>query len=397
MLVPKAGGDTLAPFPANQLEFVPKITDFGLAKLEKDAYETCSTGLVGTPVYMAPEQAEPSLGEVSRQTDVYALGVILYEMMVGQPPFSGTSDVETLRRVALDEPAPPRRLRRRLPRDLEAICLKCLEKTPAARYATAAALADDLTRFLTKQPTQARPLGPMHRSLKWVRRRPAVAALLAIIVLTGMAELANYWWQAATLREALAVNRWIRRQAEDERRAARDQARRVRSFHYVADMTSALDAWRMARVSQAVELLAAIARNPAKKIGAASSGITSGGCATTVKLRFGDMRTRSIRFRFPATVNDWRPPVPTGRLACGTWSRDNRSPPSAGIRATSTWPSSRPTGGSGHRRRRSHSPALERLSSSLAFYPERGTRERCTPWCFRPTGRLWPAGVRTGQ
>jgi eukaryotic-like serine/threonine-protein kinase len=256
MLVPKAGSDALAPFPDNRLEFVPKITDFGLAKLEKDAYETRSTALVGTPVYMSPEQAEPGLGEVSRQTDVYALGVILYEMLVGRPPFAGTSDIETLRRVALDEPERPRRLRRGLPRDLEAICLKCLEKTPAARYATAADLADDLTRFLTKQPTLARPLGPMHRSLKWIRRRPAVAAVLGIVVLTGLSAWANSWWQAASLREALAINTRFRLQAEDERRTAQDQARRVQGYHYVADMTSALDAWRMARVSQAVELLA---------------------------------------------------------------------------------------------------------------------------------------------
>lgn len=256
MLVPKAGNDALAPFPDNQLEFVPKITDFGLAKLEKDGCDTRSTALVGTPVYMAPEQVESRLGEVGRQTDVYALGVILYETLVGRAPFAGTSDIETLRRVALDEPVPPRRLRRGLSRDLEAICLKCLEKSPAARYPTAAALAEDLGRFLTKQPTQARPLGPMHRSLKWIRRRPAVAALLGIVVLGGLAHWANSIWQAASLREALALNTRIRLQAEDERRTAEQQARRVRGYHYATDMTSALDAWRMARVPQAVELLA---------------------------------------------------------------------------------------------------------------------------------------------
>ncbi len=220
MLVPKAGGDTLAPSRPINSNSSPRspISDWRNWKRTPTTRQRgrCRhAGLHGTRAGRAKSRrSQPADRRVCAGRDLVRND--------GRPAslcrHKRRRDAAAL---ALDEPTPPRRLRRGLPRDLEAICLKCLEKTPAARYATAAVLADDLTRFLTKQPTRARPLGPMHRSLKWVRRRPAVAALLAIIVLTGVAELANYWWQAATLREALAVNRWIRRQAEDERRAAR--------------------------------------------------------------------------------------------------------------------------------------------------------------------------------
>jgi eukaryotic-like serine/threonine-protein kinase len=257
MLVPKRGGDSLPPSGENDgLEFVPKITDFGLAKLlESGPDETQSGAILGTPAYMAPEQAEGRLGEVGRQSDVHALGVILYEMLTGRPPFSGATDAETLKRVALDEPTPPRRLRASIPRDLEAICLKCLEKLPRGRYPTALALADDLARFLAARPTQARPLGPFRRSLRWGRRRPAVTALLGIIVLTGLAGVASRWWEAANLQQALALNARIRIQAQDQQRSALDNARRARQYHYAQDMASALAAWRTAHLAEALELL----------------------------------------------------------------------------------------------------------------------------------------------
>ena len=256
ILVPKAGSDAKAAVPDNQLEFVPKITDFGLAKLlERDPHETCSTGLLGTPAYMAPEQAEPRLGDVGRHTDVYALGVILYEMLAGRAPFTSTSDFETLKRVALDEPVPPRRLRRRLQRDLEAICLKCLEKQPSARYQTATALADDLERFLAGRTTKARPLGPLGRSLKAARRHRAVTALLATLVVLAVAGLAGHWSQAAHMRDVLGVN------ATMYNALVRDQA----SWIYARDVSSATAAWTTGQLADADDLLARHRRKTGEK------------------------------------------------------------------------------------------------------------------------------------
>ena len=149
--------------PANVLltkDGQPKITDFGLAKrLESDASQTQSGTLMGTPNYMAPEQARGEVREVGPLADVYALGVILYEMLTGRTPFLGASILDTLEQVRNQEPVPPSRLQPKVPRDLETICLKCLQKEPAKRYATAAALADDLRRFLAGEPILARPVG----------------------------------------------------------------------------------------------------------------------------------------------------------------------------------------------------------------------------------------------
>ncbi len=170
--------------PANVLvtdDGTLKITDFGLAKLldrdEGDAL-TRTGEVMGTPSYMAPEQAT-GLGDVGRACDVYALGAILYELLAGRPPFVGPDALAVVRQVARDEPVSPRRLQPTVPRDLETICLKCLEKSPERRYASAAALADDLERHLAGEPIQARPVGPAERTWKWCRRRPTAAALIA--------------------------------------------------------------------------------------------------------------------------------------------------------------------------------------------------------------------------
>jgi WD40 repeat protein len=187
---------------------VPKITDFGLAKqLDADLGQTRSGALLGTPPYMAPEQAEGKTRQIGPTTDVYALGAILYELLTGRPPFRGATALETLDQVRSAEPVSPGRLVPKLPRDLETICLKCLQKEPHKRYPSAEALAEDLQRFLAGQPIRARPIRVWERGLKWARRRPAIAGLLALVVFVaglGFGLVTWQWLRAAAAREALA-------------------------------------------------------------------------------------------------------------------------------------------------------------------------------------------------
>jgi WD40 repeat protein len=163
----------------------PKIADFSLAK-ELDADGTnCQTRtgeILGTPSYMAPEQASGKVKEVGPAADIYALGAILYELLTGRPPFTGESTLDTLEQVRRDEPVPPRRLQPRIPRDLETICLKCLAKSPGRRYADAQELAGDLHRFLDGKPIRARPVGRVEKLWRWCRRNPAVAGLTTAVV-----------------------------------------------------------------------------------------------------------------------------------------------------------------------------------------------------------------------
>ena len=180
--------------PANVLltsEGTPKIVDFGLAKkLDELSGQTHSGAIMGTPSYMAPEQADGRTKEIGPAADVYALGAILYEMLTGRPPFRAEKPMDTIRMVIEEEPVPPVRLNPAVPRDLETICLKCLQKDSAKRYATAQDLAQDLRRFLDGESISARPVTPTERALKWVRRRPALAAvyglLLIVTVLGGL-------------------------------------------------------------------------------------------------------------------------------------------------------------------------------------------------------------------
>jgi WD40 repeat protein/HEAT repeat protein len=167
----------------------PCVTDFGLAKpVRGDRGLTGSGAVVGTPGYMAPEQARADK-TLSIAVDVYALGAILYELLTGRPPFQADNPLDTLRQVLADEPQRPRALRSNLDRDLETICLKCLEKDPLRRYGSAEALAEDLERWLKSEPILARPSTAWERTVKWVRRRPAVAALLGVSVTAAAALL----------------------------------------------------------------------------------------------------------------------------------------------------------------------------------------------------------------
>ena len=160
----------------------PHITDFGLAKrVEADAEMTVSGAILGTPAYMAPEQALGKRGAITMATDVYGLGAVLYTLLTGRAPFVGDSVVDTLTHVKEQPPEPPRKLNVKVPRDLEIICLKCLEKEPGRRYPSALKLAEDLQRYYRNEPIEARPAGPVERLRKWTRRDPVAAGFLTVV------------------------------------------------------------------------------------------------------------------------------------------------------------------------------------------------------------------------
>jgi serine/threonine-protein kinase len=160
----------LAGLPAKPQAATPKIADFGLARCLDEAGQTRTGDVLGTPSYMAPEQAEGRPRDVGPHTDVYALGAILYELLTGRPPFRGTSLLETLEQVRAQEPVPPRLLQPKVPRDLEVVCLKCLEKEPARRYSSAAELADDLEHFLQGEAIRARGSGVVEQLARLLMR-----------------------------------------------------------------------------------------------------------------------------------------------------------------------------------------------------------------------------------
>ena len=222
-----AASSPSAPNPDSRL-LTPKVTDFGLARrADSQAGVTATGAILGSPSYMAPEQARAKSGEIGPRTDVYGLGAVLYECLTGRPPLRAATPMETLMQVLTQEPPAPRLLQPTLPRDLETICLKCLQKDPAKRYAGAAELADDLRRFLDGRPITARPVPWWERAWKAARRHPAVAASLVVVVLAVGAVFAVVGWKNAELRVALDAARRAEQDAMEQRDAAREAAARA--------------------------------------------------------------------------------------------------------------------------------------------------------------------------
>lgn len=245
-----------ASVPLADLAFSPKLTDFGLAKLtDCDVGETATGFLLGTPRYMAPELAAGRREQLGPACDTYSLGVVLYELLTGRAPIEGNGHVDTLRRVVTDEPIRPRRLRRELSRDLEAICLTCLEKDPRRRYASARDLADDLRRYLERLPTRARPIRPYERLARWARRRPALAALGAVTIVATLLLLGGLIVHGRRLD---AINGQLEEAVQEARTARSDAVAsegRTADLLYVSDMRLAGRAWKDGDMRSLADLL----------------------------------------------------------------------------------------------------------------------------------------------
>jgi hypothetical protein len=267
--------------PANVLlaaDGTPKLTDFGLAKRLDEAGQTASGAVLGTPSYMAPEQAGGQGNAVGPAADVYALGAILYECLTGRPPFQAATVLETLEQVRTQEPVAPTRLQPKTPRDLETVCLRCLEKKPGRRYATAEELAEDLRQFRGGEPVRARPVTALERGWKWARRKPALAAaygLLAAALVLGLGGGGAAWlWQRAgaartraeaaepdanQARDDLALalkGEQAAKQGEQEARRGEHEARRLLAESTYTDRVYlAQQEWKAGQVGRARDLL----------------------------------------------------------------------------------------------------------------------------------------------
>jgi eukaryotic-like serine/threonine-protein kinase len=257
----------------------PKITDFGLAKsLGTDSGLTATDSIMGSPTYMAPEQAAGQTKHLGPLADVYALGATLYELLTGRPPFRGASVMETLEQVKTLEPVPPSRLVPGLPRDIETIALKCLQKEPGKRYDSAASLAADLRRFLDGDPIVARPVPFWERGWRWCRRHPAPAALTAAVVLVASLGLTGILWQ---WEEAVKARDLARRRAVAEASARRETEKTLVDMY----TTSGISAGDQGEHARAVLWFANAARraevDPDRRLANAIRARTWGGRALT--------------------------------------------------------------------------------------------------------------------
>src|SRR5262249_8629700 len=225
--------------PANILltsDGIPKIADFGLAKcLDTETGLTRTEWIVGSPSYMAPEQAGEGGRSIGPRADLYSLGAILYELITGRPPFHAATVLETVEQVRSVSPAAPARLRPGLPRDLATICLKCLEKDPARRYESAAELAEDLRRFQAGEAIRARPAGAHERLLRWCRREPAVCSM-ALALLLGLVGVATQWRRAElhlndALHQRSRAESYLRDARQHQRRAEENERKQVEANH----------------------------------------------------------------------------------------------------------------------------------------------------------------------
>jgi WD40 repeat protein len=226
----------------------PKISDFGLAKLIEDSpHLTRTSDILGTPSYMAPEQAGGAVRELGPPADIYALGAILYECLTGRPPFVGQGMLDTLELVRTQEPVPPRELNPAVPRDLQSICLKCLHKQPVRRYPSAEALANDLHRFQIGEPIQARPIGWAERLGKAARRRPLLAFLFVLTILASVTLIAG----------TIAISQMLRAERDAAVRQAAEREQRLgemRALFYTAELLR-VDALRQSDPAAALRRL----------------------------------------------------------------------------------------------------------------------------------------------
>jgi WD40 repeat protein len=249
--------------PANVLltaDGVPKVTDFGLARqLDDDSGQTHTGAVIGTPSYMAPEQAQGDTKHVGPPADVYALGAILYECLTGRPAFKGASPLETLEQVRTREPVSPRQLQPKLPIDLETICLKCLAKSPEKRYSSAKELADDLERFLRGEPVIARPVSTLERAWRWCRRNRGVATLAAALLLFVLIGSVASVLAAIRFFELAGQADADRIQAEKDRDKAREEQRRTERALGISTLAQSRTAWLEGNIPLALDLCEEVA------------------------------------------------------------------------------------------------------------------------------------------
>ena len=342
--------------PANVLltaDGTPKISDFGLARrLDGEAGLTWTGTAVGTPSYMAPEQAEARPLTWGPAVDIYALGAILYELLTGRPPFRAETAAETVRQVISQDPVPPSRLNGKVPRDLETICLKCLHKEPHLRYAGAAALAADLHRFLAGEAIAARPDGRLARLARRVRRRPVLSAAVAVGTLFTVALLGGGLWlisdRAAAARAAEAERVAAERAADADLREMVELMRKA-SWPEAKNALERAKAWlgnrgsddlrsRLDQGDRDLELVGPSGRHPPDRLrhGRGSPrlrpirrGVRGGVSRGGVRRGRSAIRRSSRRGSRPRT----------SRMRC--WPRSTTGPSAPGIRADSvgrwTW------------------------------------------------------------